>query len=113
MSMVNEQFYFLKDLARLIEFIDSKGFLITGGELWRTPEQQEIYVKSGRSMTSNSKHLSRLAIDLNFFTEDGKIISDKKLLDPIGEYWEGLSDKNRWGGNFKTLVDLPHFERNV
>lgn len=21
--------------------------------------------------------------------------------------------KNRWGGNFKSLVDCPHFERNV
>jgi hypothetical protein len=31
----------------------------------------------------------------------------------LGAYWESLHPKNRWGGNFKSLVDCPHFERNV
>jgi hypothetical protein len=60
----------------------------------------------------NSIHLKRCAIDLNFF-KDGKIIWDKVILAPIGTYWESLHPKNRWGGNFKSLVDCPHFERNV
>jgi hypothetical protein len=51
-------------------------------------------------------------MDLNFF-KDGKIIWDKAMLAPIGAYWEDLYPKNRWGGNFKSLVDCPHFERNV
>jgi hypothetical protein len=51
-------------------------------------------------------------MDLNFF-RDGKIIWDKGILAPIGAYWESLYPKNRWGGNFKSLVDCPHFERNV
>jgi hypothetical protein len=60
----------------------------------------------------NSIHLKRCAIDLNFF-KDGKLIWDREQLAPIGAYWQSLNPKNRWGGNFKTLVDVPHFERNV
>lgn len=84
--------------------------MVTGGELYRTPEQQQIYVNTGRSKTMNSNHLRRCAIDLNFFM-DGKIVWDKAQLSPLGSYWESLSPKNRWGGNFKSLVDVPHFER--
>ena len=59
---------------------------MTGGELARTPEQQAIYFKTGRSKTMNSIHLKRCAIDLNFF-KDGKIIWDKAILAPLGAYW--------------------------
>jgi hypothetical protein len=52
------------------------------------------------------------ATHLNFF-KDGKIIWDKEQIAPLGAYWESLHPKNRWGGNFKSLVDCPHFERNV
>ena len=43
---------------------------MTGGELARTPEQQAIYFKTGRSKTMNSIHLKRCAIDLNFFKDN-------------------------------------------
>jgi hypothetical protein len=76
------------------------------------PEQQAIYVKTGRSKTMKSIHLKRCAIDLNFFL-NGKIIWDKATIAPLGAYWESLNVKNRWGGNFSNLVDCPHFERNV
>jgi hypothetical protein len=113
MSLVDEQAAFLLDVCELIKYATlSKGFTVTGGELARTPEQQAIYVKTGRSKTLQSIHLKRCAIDLNFF-KDGKIIWDKEMLAPIGAYWEGLNPKNRWGGNFKSLLDVPHFERNV
>lgn len=112
MSLVKEQAEFLLDVCELIEFATAQGFVVTGGELARTPEQQALHVKAGRSKTMNSIHLKRCAIDLNFF-KDGKIIWDKGLLAPIGAFWESLDAKNRWGGNFKSLVDCPHFERNV
>lgn len=112
MSLVQEQAAFLLDACKLIQFATAQGFVLTGGELLRTPEQQEIYLKTGRSKTMLSNHLKRCAIDLNFF-KDGKLIWDREQLAPIGAYWESLNPKNRWGGNFKTLVDVPHFERNV
>jgi hypothetical protein len=112
MSLSDEQAAFLLDACALIKYATEQGFKVTGGELARTPEQQAIHVKAGRSKTMNSIHLKRCAIDLNFF-KDGQIIWDKGILAPLGVYWETLNPKNRWGGNFKSLVDCPHFERNV
>ena len=112
MSMVAEQAAFLRDACKLIQYATEQGWVVTGGELFRTAEQQTIYVKTGRSKTMNSNHLKRCAIDLNFF-RDGKLVWDRAQLAPLGAFWESLDPKNRWGGNFKSLVDVPHFERNV
>ena len=76
MSLSDEQAAFLLDACKLITYATEQGFKVTGGELARTPEQQAIYFKTGRSKTMKSIHLKRCAIDLNFF-KDGKIIWDK------------------------------------
>ena len=112
MSLVAEQAAFLLDVCKLIQYATEQGFVVTGGELARTVEQQQIYVKSGRSKTMNSIHLKRCAIDLNFF-KDGKLTYDIPTLTPIGVYWEGLNPKNQWGGFWKSFKDVPHFERRV
>lgn len=112
MSLVAEQAQFLLDMGKLVQYATDQGWTVTGGELYRTVEQQQIHFKAGRSKTMNSIHLKRCAVDLNFF-KGGTLVWDKTQLAPIGAYWESLHPKNRWGGNFKTLVDVPHFERNV
>ena len=112
MSMVAEQAAFLQDVAKLITWAFDNGFTLTGGELFRAPEQQAIYVKTGRSKTMNSNHLKRCAIDLNIFV-NGVLCYDKTKLAPLGAYWESLSPKNRAGMNFKSFIDMPHFERNI
>lgn len=112
MSAVREQAAFMLDVCKLIEFATAQGFTVTGGELFRTAEQQAIYVKTGRSKTMNSIHLKRCAIDLNFF-KDGKLTYDVATLKPIGDFWESLDPKNNWGGNWKSFKDVPHFERKV
>ena len=112
MSAVNEQNDFLRDVCRLVLHAHTLGFKVTAGELYRTPEQQEIYVKTGRSRTMNSLHLQRRAVDLNFF-KDGKLTYDKATLAPLGAYWESLHPLNSWGGNGVKLVDTPHFSRGV
>jgi hypothetical protein len=111
-SLVAEQAAFLLDVTKLINKATELGFVVTGGELARTPEQQAIYVKTGRSKTMNSLHLSRRAIDLNFFV-DGKLTYDKKVIAPLGEYWESLHPLNSWGGNGVKFVDTPHFSRGM
>jgi peptidoglycan L-alanyl-D-glutamate endopeptidase CwlK len=110
MSLSQEQAAFLLDACKLIQYATEQGFMVTGGELARTPEQQAIYVKTGRSKTLNSIHLKRCAVDLNFF-KDGKIIWDRAVLAPLGAYWESLNKANSWGGNGVTLVYTPHFSR--
>lgn len=110
MSLVQEQAAFLLDVCHLIKTATSVGFVVTGGELYRTADQQQIYVQTGRSKTMNSKHLERLAIDLNFF-KDGKLIYDREILQPLGDYWESLNPLNSWGGNGHSFKDTPHFSR--
>jgi len=53
MSLRNEQSLFAKDVIKLLSFIDDLGYEVTFGEVLRTEEQQEIYIKTGRSKTSN------------------------------------------------------------
>ena len=110
MSLSQEQAAFLLDACKLIEHATEQGFTVTGGELARTPEQQAIYFKTGRSKTMNSLHLTRRAVDLNFF-RDGKLVYDKAAIAPLGAFWESLHPLNSWGGNGVKLVDTPHFSR--
>ena len=112
MSNVSEQADFLLDVTRLINKATELGFQVTAGELYRTPEQQEIYVKTGRSKTMQSLHLQRRAVDLNFFI-GGKLVYDKTAIAPLGAYWESLHPLNSWGGNGIKLVDVPHFSRGM
>ena len=111
MSLINEQWEFLQDVAALITFIAKVGLTATGGELYRTTYQQAEYVRTGRSKTPNSKHLKRLAIDLNFF-KDGELVSDKESLHSVGDYWEHLDPANNWGGHW-DFYDPGHFQRSI
>lgn len=112
MTLSQEQAAFLLDACKLIEYATKAGWTVTGGELYRTAEQQEIYFKQGKSKTMQSNHLRRLAIDLNFL-KNGQPVWDKAQLADVGKFWESLDSRNRWGGNFKSLPDVPHFERNI
>lgn len=111
MSLSDEQWLFLQDVSELIRFAKSKGYKLTGGELLRTAEQQELYYKQGKSKTLNSFHLKKLAIDLYLIV--GGRLGTREEYRPLGQYWESLSPQNKWGGNFKGFVDSNHFERNA
>lgn len=115
MSLLRDQSSFLLHVAELIRKASELGFLVSGGELYRTPEQQALHVKNGRSKTMNSQHLKRLAVDLNFFREQAngeyKLTYEVAELQALGNYWESLDPANRWGGNWNSFKDAPHFER--
>ncbi len=117
MRQSDEQWLFLQDVAKLVNFAKSQGFKLTGGELQRPLELQQIYKERGSSKTLNSLHIKKLAIDLNVFL---KVTPDnwastysKKDVQPLGDFWEALDEKNKWGGNWKTFKDVPHFERKI
>ena len=116
MKLSDHQWLFLQDIAKLINYAKSLGIKLTGGELQRTPEQQKLYIESGKSKTSNSLHLKKLAIDINVFikiTPTNYVLTfEKKDIQPLGDFWEGLSEHNKWGGNWK-FKDCPHFQRNL
>lgn len=120
MSLVPDQSAFLLDVCRFVTNLTEQGLTVTAGEVYRTVEQQEIYVKTGRSKTMNSQHMKRLAIDLNIF-RGGRLLATRDDLKTIGEQWESMNPKNRWGGSWRgavdagrsNFIDAPHFERIV
>jgi hypothetical protein len=99
----------MKNVALLILWAYENGYELTGGELFRTKEQQSVYVKEGKSHTYQSKHLERLAIDVNLFL-DGKYQTSTEEYQALGKYWKSLHPLNRWGGDFRNLKDGNHFE---
>jgi hypothetical protein len=111
MSLSDQQFEFLKDVATLIKFVVDRGWKVTGGELFRPEEMQQIYLKQGKTTVSRSYHQDKLAIDLNFFHPENGLTYKKKDLQEIGDFWESLNELNSWGGNWSSFLDTPHFER--
>ena len=116
MSKVDQQAAFLQDAAKLIQKAPQFGLTITGGELFRTQEQQDLHFASGKSKLRHSLHQDRLAIDLNFFKKGSsgalELTYNKADIQPLGDWWETLSPQNKWGGNWSGFIDTPHFQRN-
>jgi hypothetical protein len=103
---------FVLNVAKLILYADAIGVKLTFGEAYRSKEQQQIYFDKGLTRTLNSNHMKRLAVDFNFFIR-GELIYRHDLIDQLGEFWEKLNEKNRWGGNFNSILDTPHFEMHL
>ena len=93
--------------ARLIDWAYLNGYALTLGQAWRTMEQQEIYIKQGLSRTKGSKHLDRLAIDLNLFV-NGEYKTATEDYRPLGEFWKLLDPECVWGGDWG--FDGNHFQ---
>lgn len=110
MSLRNEQAKFSSDIVAFLSWALAAGYEISFGEAQRTPEQQAIYKKTGRTKTLDSQHLKKLAFDL-FFFKDGKLLASKEEVQPLGNKWESMSAANSWGGNWNTFKDVPHFQR--
>lgn len=105
-----------KEILALIEYhkLPFKPF-----ETLRSLDLQKEYLASGRSKTLKSKHLDGNAIDL-VVNIDGKWIWDQEkgaylfFYDFLGDVVKfHLGNKVIWGGDWKSLVDLPHFELNT
>lgn len=125
MGLRTKQSIFAKNIGLLIEFAFSNDIELTFGEATRTNDQQELYyygktvhIDDGelelingkrRTRTMNSKHLIRLAVDFNFFINN-KLTYDKNKTQILGNYWESLHHDNKWGGNFNSFIDTPHFQ---
>lgn len=112
MKLSDHQWKFLKDVALLVLYAESRGHKLTGGELHRPEQLQELYKKQGKSNTNEGYHPKRLAIDLNLFI-NGVYQTDTEAYKGLGMFWEDLDELNRWGGNFSTIKDGNHFERAV
>lgn len=109
MRLSQRQQIFTENIGKLIAYAYSSGIRLTFGHAWRSLEDQKRLVADGKSKTLKSKHLSRLAVDFNFFI-NGKLTYKRHELQVLGDYWESLHPDNTWGGNWAEFVDTPHFQ---
>ncbi len=110
MTLVEKQNYFAHKVASLIIEANNRHLLVTMGECWRSPDTCSLYEKEGKGI-SNSNHILRLAIDLNLFNEQLKLLTTFDEYLPMGAWWEaqGLPDLELcWGGRFHK-PDIYHF----
>jgi peptidoglycan L-alanyl-D-glutamate endopeptidase CwlK len=88
-------------------------FGITEGR--RDSARQQQLVKEGKSRTLNSRHLTGHAVDIAVFI-DGKLTWDfdkyKSVAEHVKKIAASLSVPIVWGGDWRGLVDGPHFELN-
>jgi hypothetical protein len=99
-----KQSLFVSLVVTLIQEAHRRGFELTFGECYRSPEEAARLAKLGLGI-KNSLHTKRLAIDLNLF-RDGKYLSSTESFRQLGEFWESLHPSCAWGGRFN---DGGHF----
>lgn len=93
--------------AKLILEAVKRGYDVTFGEAWRTPEQARVNARNG-SGSINSLHISRLALDLNLY-RDGKWLTKTEDHAELGLVWKSFHPDCRWGGDFKSRPDGNHY----
>lgn len=123
----------MRDLAKLIEYINLHGYHVLGGELQRFAAEQQKRYDAGKSRAKpgESFHQKCQAIDIEIFTPDGDWVKTperknfptdgdyraavnehRNILKKFGDYWISLDpESNRWGGYFKSLYDPNHYEK--
>jgi peptidoglycan L-alanyl-D-glutamate endopeptidase CwlK len=81
----------------------------------RTRETQEMYVRTGKSQTMNSKHLTGEAVDLVAFV-DGKVSWELNLYDDIAEALRIAAKEHdlplRWGAAW-NIADIRKWEGSM
>lgn len=105
--MRQKQAIFIRNLAKLILWAFDQGYELTIGEAYRTQEQQDIYLKTGKTKVKHSKHQDRLAVDLNLFI-NGEFIITRDPYEPLVKYWKSMHPDNIAGYDWGW--DANHFE---
>lgn len=109
MSLNSKQWLFTRLVATLLRELHTRGYEITFGDTYRSPEAAALNAKKGVGI-SNSLHILRMAIDLNLFKK-GKLLEKVSDYKEAGEIWEAMSSEGLkccWGGRFKR-PDAYHF----
>lgn len=107
MTLREKQSEFTVLVARLIQEAEQRGYELTFGEAYRSPEEAARLHQAGKGIVS-SLHTQRLAIDLNLF-KNGVYQPSNEAYRDLGEWWEAQSTRDLqccWGGRFS---DGNHF----
>lgn len=120
MTLGQKQKIFTKLISQFILWLFSLAACeVAFREVGRTPEQQDIYLKTGKSKTKESNHIEFLAADLVIFLNgvyiDGRGETreatelEQAFLRTCGEHWEKLCKEagvpSDWGGRYGVKVE--------
>lgn len=117
----------IEKVYQLIDLCAKNGITIGISECVRTVAEQDALYASGRTLPgnivtnakgSNYSSMHQWGVAFDFYLKmdvdgDGKISDDSynnstKLFNKVGELGKSLGLE--WGGNWKSIVDLPHFQ---
>lgn len=101
----------LQKLFRIAITASPLDFSITEGI--RSLERQKELVAAKKSTTMNSRHLIGKAVDIAVFI-DGKVTWDAKYYKVVADHIKQVAVKLgiaiKWGGDWISFNDSPHFE---
>jgi hypothetical protein len=106
MTLREQQSLFVKLIGTFIEWVYQNGYELTFSEAYRSPQEAALDAQTGAGI-ANSLHTQRLAIDLNLF-RNGVLLASVDDYRPLGDYWKGMHELARWGGDF-SRPDADHF----
>lgn len=106
----------LQTLAKKVLEISPFDFGITEG--FRDRAKQNRYFCEGKSkcdgINTLSKHQQGSAIDIMVYDVNGKETWDPKYYYQVAGIFKAVAKQMniniKWGGDFKSIVDMPHFE---
>lgn len=101
MTLRQKQSRFAVLVAHLILEATRRGYEVTLGEAWRSPEEAARLAKL-KTGIKNSLHTLKLAQDLNLF-RNGRFLTSTDSHRELGEWWEQQSTPEitcAWGGRF-------------
>lgn len=116
MSLLDEQFAFIKDFRKLLSRAEELNFEVSGGELARSIETQQQLHQSGQEATMDSPHIRKCAVNLSFFKESNgrwELIQSYETLKPLGEFWQSLNPRNQWAYSANNKNSLGLFIRDL
>ena len=99
------------DLVRVVRRsaeITEVPFIVIEG--LRSKERQAQLVRAGKSQTRNSRHLTGHAIDVMEAGGTWPFALYKRISNAFKAAAHELGVPIVWGGDWKTLVDGPHYE---
>ena len=100
MSLVDKQARFTQALAILFQYAHHRGYKITLGRGYASPE-----ANAADGGHENSLHMSRLAQDINLFDGDGRYLTAPAFFHELHDVWDLLDDE----AAPRIQNDLNHF----
>lgn len=112
MTQTEKRVIFFKKISMLVIWASVKDIQLLPISFFRTAQEQEKMFKDGKSKCDGykiiSKHQQGLAMDFVIIKNGVPVWSHIEEYDWLGEIWKSLG--GIWGGDFKSLNDIFHFE---